>query len=374
MTGLYIHIPFCHAKCHYCDFAAYPGRAKEIPRYLAALAREIRTHHGKTLETLFVGGGTPSVLEPAQWKDLWGVVTETFLIKPGFEATVECNPESSSPEKLAALRELGINRLSFGLQASQDELLQRLGRLHDFARFRQVFHEARKAGFDNLNVDLMYGLPGQTLTHWQETLEKVFKLSPEHISAYALTVEEETVFARRRVETDDDLQADMYERAADLLTSAGYVHYEISNFARPGRECRHNLRYWRNLPCLGVGVSAAGYEDGVRRKNTEDIGGYIAAMEQGRSAVVEEERLSETERVGEDLMLSLRLKEGAEPAPLARELYGDVLERFRSLGFINQDPRSLRWIPTRMGWRLSNQLFSELLSPPPRTPDTLQSR
>lgn len=363
MTGLYIHIPFCQARCHYCDFATYAGLNDRIPRYLAALAREMESFGGRRLETLFVGGGTPTVLEPDQWRGLMAGVRRNFGFAPGHEATVECNPESATPEKLSALGEQGINRLSFGLQAVQDFLLKRLGRLHDFAGFRRAHAAARAAGFRNINADLMYGLPGQSPAHWRETLRRVLDLGLEHVSAYALAVEEETVFRRQGIEADPDLQADMYEEASEILTRAGYVHYEISNFARPGFECRHNLRYWKNLPCLGAGLSAASYDGRTRRKNTEDLDLYLRAVEEGRSPVEEEAVLSDTERVGEDLMLSLRLKEGVRPSSRARELYGPVLDRFRSLGFLVSDPAGARFEPTLRGWRLSNRLFQELLSP-----------
>lgn len=359
-TGLYLHIPFCHARCHYCDFATFTGREGQIDRYLAALAKEIGAFGPQSLETVFVGGGTPTVLEPTQWKVLFGDI-ERMLVEEGHEATVECNPESVTPEKLAAFRETGVNRLSFGLQATQDRLLKALNRVHDFARFETVFRQARAAGFDNLNVDLMYGLPGQTIEDWRDTLSCVLESGPEHISAYALSVEEDTVLDRTGVTADDDLQADMYEEAASVLESAGYVHYEISNFAKPGRECRHNLRYWRNQPTLGAGVSAAWFDGRVRRQNTDSLDDYLQAVEAGRSPVVEEAALAEPERVGEDLMLALRLKEGVAPAPQARLLYGSVLHRFRNLGFLTENNGHFR--PTRQGWRLSNQLFQELLSP-----------
>ncbi|MGQ0645209.1 MAG: radical SAM family heme chaperone HemW [Elusimicrobiota bacterium] len=362
MTGLYVHIPFCHAKCRYCDFAAWAGRGREIPRYLAALETEIAGLGGGELETLFFGGGTPSVLEPEHWRSLLGAVRRAFRFAPGLEATVECNPESSSPEKFGALAELGVNRLSFGLQSAEDGVLKALGRLHDFARFRSVYLQARAAGFANVNVDLMFGLPGQTRAGWGDTLSRVLDLEPEHVSAYALTVEEETAFGRAGVRADGDLQADMYDEAADRLQAAGYVHYEISNFAKPGRECRHNLRYWKNLPCLGAGVSAASFDGRRRRANTDDLAAYMDAVERGESAAAEDEALTDEERLGEDLMLSLRLREGALPAPKTRALYGAALGRFQSLGFLEADP-SGRVRPTRRGWLLSNRLFQELLSP-----------
>ena len=361
MKGLYLHIPFCQVKCRFCDFAAYPGLKAEIPRYLSALEREIRSLGGGPLETLFVGGGTPTALEAAQLSGLLGAVRGVFEIVPGFEGTVECNPESATAERLEALREGGINRLSFGLQAAQDRHLRALGRLHDFAAFEKAWRLARSIGFGNLNADLMYGLPGQTPAEWDETLDRVLALAPEHVSAYALAVEERTAFGRSGVATDGDFQAELYERAAERLESAGFVHYEISNFARPGRECRHNLRYWRNQDCLGAGVSAASYVGGVRRTNSAKVANYIETVEQGRPAWIEEVVLSEPERVGEDLMLALRLKEGAPVGPRARELYGPVLAKYEALGFLKLSEGRAR--PNLRGWLLSNRLFEELLSP-----------
>lgn len=357
--GLYVHIPFCHVKCKYCDFAVFPGLLKQIPRYLSALNTEIQIHKRKTLDSLYIGGGTPTVLEPEDWYVLMRSLHNNFSFVSNYEASVESNPESTSPEKLSAFLQTGINRLSFGLQAVQERLLKQLGRQHDFEGFVQVFRQARSMGFKNLSVDLMYGLPAQTMADWKETLERVIELSPEHISAYALSVEDKTSFHFNGIKTDPDLQADMYEMTADILEDEGYVHYEISNFARPGFECRHNLKYWRNLDCLGVGVSAAGYENGIRRKNTDRFYDYLNAMEQSCSAVVEETILSESEKVGEDLMLGLRLKEGSSFSGRAKELYGSVLDRFQSLGFLYSAGNKIQ--PTRLGWLLSNQMFHEFV-------------
>jgi oxygen-independent coproporphyrinogen III oxidase len=250
------------------------------------------------------------------------------------------------------------------LQATQDRLLAELGRLHDFAGFESAFTAARRAGFDNLNADLMYGLPGQTIADWRESVKRLSDLEPEHISAYALTVEERTAFGRHGVVPDDDLQADMYDWAADFLESLGFAHYEISNFARPGRECRHNLKYWTSRPYIGVGVSAASCDArGVRRQNAPDLTAYLSAVESGRPCVVSEECLPEPEKVGETLMLSLRLKDGIVPGPRGEELYGDCLNRYAGLGFLHRDPATQAYRPTRLGWRLSNRLFEDLLSP-----------
>jgi oxygen-independent coproporphyrinogen III oxidase len=349
IAGLYIHIPFCRVKCRFCAFAAYPGRLADAPRYLRVLRQEIESLPSVPLDTIYVGGGTPTVLSPTDWRFLFeGIKTI------GAEVSVECNPEDATPELLAVLRELGVNRLSFGLQAAQDKHLSALGRLHDFARFERAWTEARNAGFDNLNVDLMYGLPDQTMDEWTDTLGKVLALGPEHLSAYALTVEEKTSFGFRKVETDDDLQADMYETLADRLTATGYHHYEISNFAKPGLECRHNLKYWRNENCLGAGVSAAWYWDGVRRKNTESLTEYL-----DNKPVVETIELSERARVGESLMLGLRTSDGAPLTEKVEEMYGDVLRRHAAQGLLTLTPD--RVFPTRRGWLLSNRVFVDLL-------------
>ncbi len=362
-TGLYLHIPFCSVKCRFCDFAASPGRLKDIPRYLAALGREIdrraREFPGRVLDTFYVGGGTPSLLEPDDWRRLLAVVRAGFPTDPGWEASVECNPDGVTEEKLAAWRELGLNRLSFGLQTDDGSLLATLGRTHSWDDFQRVFCAARAAGFSNLNVDLMFGLPGQTREGWARTLARVLELGPDHVSAYGLQVEEFTYFHRSGVQADDDLQADMYETAADALESAGFIHYEISNFARPGFECRHNLRYWRNQPCLGAGVSAAWYDGTARRTNTDDLTLYMESVEKNGAPDCETIQLNPDQREGENLMLALRLKEGALPSPRGHTLYGKDLDRHVREGLLTRTAD--RYRPTRQGWRLSNRIFVDLL-------------
>lgn len=364
-TGLYLHIPFCDVKCRFCDFAAYPGRKNDIPRYRAALERDVRGRArefpSRRLATLYVGGGTPTVYAAEDLTALAKLATSLFPPAPGWEATLEANPEGATPEKLAAARAAGFNRLSLGLQSADDGLLKTLGRLHTFDGFKKAFRDARAAGFDNVSVDLMFGLPGQTAAGWRDTLERVLDFGPEHLSAYALTVEDATYFKKSGVAADADLQADLYDLAADRLAAAGFVHYEISNFARPGRESRHNLRYWRNDECLGAGVSAAWYADGLRRKNHESLTDYLAAVESGAGPVLEETKLSEAERLGEELMLGLRLREGVRPSAVARALYGRVLERFTGLGFLKREGDA--FLPTRRGWILSNRMFEHFLSP-----------
>lgn len=361
-AGLYVHIPFCEMKCRFCDFAAYPGLLQEIPRYLKALEREIQIYKGTELDTLYFGGGTPSILSAPEFEALMRSLRSVFKIDPGAEITVECNPESAQLEKLYAYRRNGASRISFGLQATQERLLKSLGRLHSFDTLKESFCFARRAGFGNINIDLMYGLPGQSMDDWKESLSATLDLEPEHLSAYALSIEEKTAFNKSGVRKDDDLQAEMYEHLHETMVEAGYDHYEISNFAWPEHESRHNLKYWRNEACVGVGVSAAGYRDGVRRKNTERVMDYLEAVEGGRTAVIEETALPSGDRIGEDIMLGLRLREGIELSTAASRLYGAVIEKYLALGYLKMEEN--RICPTAKGWLLSNQMFQDLLTPP----------
>lgn len=364
-TGLYLHIPFCSVKCRFCDFAAFPGRRNDIPLYLQALHKDIHVITEKVprvvLNTLYVGGGTPSLLEPKDWSSLLAVVRDRFEVLPDWEATLECNPDGVNHEKLRAWKDSGMNRLSFGLQTDEPPLLASLGRTHSYDDYVRVLSAARARGFRNINVDLMYGLPGQSVKGWIKTLRGVLETNPDHLSAYGLQVEESTYYHRSGVQSDDDLQADMYEAAVDLLDSAGYVHYEISNFARPGFECRHNLRYWRNQECLGAGVSSAWY-DGVRRHtNTHDLTTYIESVLTGGRPQFDTVSLSPDEREGENVMLGLRLQEGVVPSPRGLTLYGKGLDRCVQEGLLVREGD--RYRPTCRGWQLSNRIFVGLLGP-----------
>lgn len=313
----------------------------------------------RLLDTLYVGGGTPSLLNGDQWRELLSGVRDYFDVPPSWEATLECNPDGVTDEKLKVWRESGMNRLSFGLQSDAPSLLAALGRTHSFEDLTFVVRSARTLGFSNINVDLMYGLPGQTLEDWSKTLRRVLETNPDHLSAYGLQVEESTYFHRSGVQSDDDLQADMYEVAADNLESAGYVHYEISNFARPGFECRHNLRYWRNQECFGAGVSSAWYDGTARHTNTDGLTDYMDSVERNGGPTVETAALSTDQRVGENLMLALRLKEGVALTSQGLALYGEALDRHAREGLLVRQGDHYR--PTRKGWRLSNHIFVDLL-------------
>ncbi len=293
-TSIYIHIPFCKHRCAYCDFNTYAGQEDSIPAYVNALIREIefigyRAGQVK-VGTVFFGGGTPSLLSGPQFASIMDALYAAFAVTPDAEISIEANPGTISPEKLTAIRAAGINRISFGVQSSNTEELRMLERIHDFFTVIEAVSTARKAGFDNLNLDLIYGLPEQTLQTWQTTLQRIVELHPEHISAYALTLEHGTPFGKWSSKgllplPDPDLAAEMYEYAEEFLGHNGYVHYEISNWALdngqlstdhlPSFACKHNLQYWRSLPYLAFGAGAHGYANGYRYSNALRIKTYI---------------------------------------------------------------------------------------------------
>lgn len=358
MIGLYLHIPFCAARCHYCDFVTFTGIEDKIDAYLRALSKEASLHRGRSIKTLFIGGGTPSVLSPNQIDFLFDAVHENFDATFLTEATVEVNPESAAEEKLRAFQRGGVNRLSIGFQTADEHLLKKLGRLHDKKKFLETYALARGLGFNNINIDLMFGLPDQTLSSWTETLEEVVSLKPEHVSTYALKVESGTHLSKDRFEVDQDLEADMYLEASHLLSSHGYDHYEISNFAKPGFESRHNLLYWKNEPTLGLGVGAASFIGGRRRKNTSQLSAYMESCLDGKVPPSEESALHPAELERENVMLKLRLKEGVEESFL-RKMKIPLVDQFLKAGLAAS--RNGSYSLTPQGWLLSNQLFQELV-------------
>ena len=295
-TSIYLHIPFCVHRCAYCDFNTYAGQESLIPAYVDALIREIEHLSGQlsnlptfNIPTVFFGGGTPSLLSGPQLASVMDALRAAFAFPPNLEASLEANPGTTSLEFLHQIRAAGLNRLSFGVQSANADELHMLERAHDFFDVIQSVKWARQAGFDNLNLDLIYGLPEQTLQSWQTTLHRIVDLHPEHISAYALTLEHGTPFGHWSAKgllpiPNPDLAADMYEYAEEFLAAHGYVHYEISNWAKSNSEfeiqnsefmCRHNLQYWRSLPYLGLGAGAHGYADGYRYSNVLRIKTYI---------------------------------------------------------------------------------------------------
>ncbi|HEX6989766.1 MAG TPA: radical SAM family heme chaperone HemW [Bacillota bacterium] len=378
--GLYVHIPFCARKCHYCDFTAYHHRPARASRYIDDLIAEIGLYaHEETLasvtfRTVFFGGGTPSLLEPADFHRLLAALRSHFRVEPGAEVSLEANPEDLSAERLAAWREAGVNRLSIGAQAAQPGLLAALGRLHDWEAVATGFARARQEGFDNISVDLMFGLPGQTLDDWRETLDRVLDLAPgppEHLSCYGLQVEEGTLFGRRRREgrlrlPPDEVQAAKYRYAVHRLSAAGFEHYEISNFARPGLHSRHNLNYWADGDFLGLGAGAWSHWDGRRWGNERYLRPYGEAVAGGRRPVVDTDQPGERTRMADALMLGTRLVEGMPAAWFVerfglspQDAFGPELAELAGRGLLEQVDGRVRL--TRRGLLLANEVWAALL-------------
>ena len=334
-TALYVHLPFCPYICPYCDFAKWSYDAPAAARYLAALEAEIGAAPALAGTTLFFGGGTPNTYEPAVLAALVRRLRERFVLGTDAEITLEINPDPGLCTGLETWRAAGINRLSIGVQSFVADELRVLGRRHAPADVAEVVRRARAAGFANISIDLMFGVPGQTEASWRQSLDAALALDVQHLSTYGLTIEEGTPYARWFARepvafADDTREADLYALAIATLGGAGYEHYEISNFARPGFRCAHNENYWRNGAYLGLGVGAASYRDGVRSVHTRERETYIAAALAGEPIPGESETLAGDQRVGEAIMLALRTREGVDTGAF-RERYGvDVRVRYRS--------------------------------------------
>ena len=383
--GLYVHIPFCATKCPYCDFNTYAGIEGQMGPYLAALRSEIELWGavlgGPRLETVFFGGGTPSYLPEGSLGMLLDAVRGAFGLAGDAEITAEANPDDLHEEKVASLLEAGVNRLSIGVQSLDDDLLRLLGRRHSSREALDAFRAARSAGFDNVSIDLMYGLPDQTPEQWSTTLATALDMGPSHISMYCLTLEggtpmERDAAAGRIPVPDGDLAADMYLAAEVQSAEAGYRHYEISNWAIPGRESRHNLVYWRNRPFLGVGPGAHSYLDGHRFHNIRSPREYIRRLESGEPGprsggrlfdgvpVVEAvEPVDRRLEMAETMMMGLRLDTGVQMAGFAArfgespgESYGEVIEELEDDGLL--ETGSDRIVLTPRGRLLGNEVFS----------------
>ena len=322
--GVYLHVPFCLSKCPYCDFCSFPGsREEDRERYVKAVLREIeeRDFPRRTATSVFFGGGTPSLLSVKQFDALLSAVSKRHPIASDAEITFEMNPATADREKLCALRSLGFNRVSIGCQSTSDAELSALGRAHTAEGFFRAYEDAQAAGFTNINVDLMYGIPRQTAGSFAKTLATVLSLAPTHLSAYGLIVEEGTPFFDSRDSLGlpgDDAEADLYAMAVSALRGAGYTHYEISNYARPGYECRHNLLYWRQGEYAAYGLSASSHIGGVRKTNTRDLTAYLA--DPARS-VSEKTVIEGGDAEYEYIMLRFRLSEGIDETAF-REKFG----------------------------------------------------
>ena len=341
MIGVYVHIPYCLKKCRYCDFCSIPVD-ETAGRYRSALEKEIALskdrYPGERVKSVFFGGGTPTVLPADDLCAILNTIKAAFAVEPDAEISIECNPKTIGFAGLKKLREAGFNRLSIGLQATQNALLERIGRVHTFEEFLSTYHAARDAGFTNINVDLMHGLPGQGQADYLDSIRTVAALDPAHISAYSLILEEGTplyddVIAGNETLPDADAVADMEDAGMDLLESIGYRRYEVSNFAKPGFECRHNLIYWHNEPYLGLGVAAHSsmVEDGfwVRFSNESSIPAYLRKLGKGKLPRAERILVNTFEQMFESVMLGLRLVEGVDRAAFFDRFGCDVIETYR---------------------------------------------
>jgi oxygen-independent coproporphyrinogen-3 oxidase len=386
-VGLYVHVPFCRHKCIYCDFNSYAGQDRLVASYVKALVAEIEAAGGDRpssveIASIYLGGGTPTLLSPAQIGRILEACQRTYRVSPSAEITLEANPGTVDAVSLAELHWLGINRLSLGVQCLSDQTLQLLGRIHNAAEAVAAFEEARRAGFENVNLDLIYALPSQTLEQWQDTLCHVVALEPEHLSLYALTVEEgtplyEMLAAGRLPYPDEDLAADMYQLAEEYLAREGYHHYEISNWAKastndplpetglPRLASRHNLTYWRYYPYRGFGAGAHSFDGQTRRANEARPDVYINRIEAGESVVTETEPLDEATRLAEAIILGLRLTPGIDYRAFESRfgtdlssVYSDLIKELVAAGLV-ESAASLRL--TARGRLLGNEVFARFL-------------
>ncbi|MFA6913964.1 MAG: radical SAM family heme chaperone HemW, partial [Endomicrobiia bacterium] len=310
MLGLYIHIPFCKKKCFYCDFLSINYDDVLTDEYISTIIKESQQYKYNSISTIYIGGGTPSVLSLKQLEKLIKHIKLIFDISNLQEFTVELNPESTTIEKLKLLYDENITRLSFGLQSINDNILQHLGRLHNFNKFQEVYNNAIRIGFDNINIDLMYGIQNQTLNDWEKTIDTVLKFNSNHISLYPLTIEQGTKFYQQNIKVDTDLQRQMYEIACNMFKINKFKHYEISNWAKEDKYSKHNKMYWQNKEYIGLGASSASYYKRYRFKNTLSISEYIANITQDKSSIIEKEYINDTIYNTETIMLGLRLSEG----------------------------------------------------------------
>jgi len=361
-AGVYIHIPFCSSRCSYCDFATGIYQRELAERYVRALVEEIRSStvaHAR-VDTIYFGGGTPSLLEPAQLAQILGAVRDCFESAENAEITLEINPGSATLARLRQFRDLGINRASFGAQTFDDRELAKLGRSHTAADARRTFRDLRAAGFENISFDLIAGLPGQTLAGWERNVAEALALWPEHLSFYLLEVHSGTPLAQHiergiQPKPDEDLAALMYESMLARAAAAGYEHYEISNLCLPGFHSRHNTKYWTGEPYFGFGCSAHSYDGATRRwSNQRNVLEYVRLVEHGAAPVVEEHDLTIDELRSEALFLGLRMMRGVR-RDLCKDYESD-LERFREAGLLELQGDCVRL--TRHGALMSNEVFA----------------
>lgn len=370
--GLYIHIPFCKHKCAYCDFYSLPGQESRMDAYAIALSanlREMAANVGAfTVDTVYIGGGTPSLFGAKRLKQLLRQLEKEFRLDKKGEFTMECNPDSVTRELIRTVKKAGINRISLGMQSAQEDELKAAGRIHTFRQVEEAVEIIRKEKIENLSLDLIYGLPEQSMEDWQSSVRAAIRLNPEHLSLYALTLEEGTPLWNVKDTVpmaNDDEQADRYLWAVEELAKAGYRQYEISNFAKPGCESRHNLKYWRGEEYVGLGPAAHSDFGGCRYSYIADLEGYIDGMASGKPIVAESEQIPPQERAREYLMLRLRIAEGIsgeEYHSRFRMSFSPIrekLEEYAAHGWAVEEEG--RWHLTPEGFLVANQLIGGLL-------------
>ncbi len=371
--GLYIHIPFCKSKCRYCDFLSFPcPKPDSVQSYLSALTREIEEQGARmteyygappTVDSIFFGGGTPTFLAAHDFCMLMEALLRAFCVAPSAEITAECNPATADADYLRAIRAVGVNRLSIGAQSMNDGELKLLGRLHRAKHVVRTFADARAAGFENISADIMFGIPSGTRESLRDTLRAITSLSPEHLSVYGLQIEEGTYFARHRAELilpDEDTERQMYDDTAEFLAAHGLYRYEISNFARPGYRCAHNLKYWNREDYLGLGLAAHSCLGTTRFSNTESLSDYLLGQRTGTH-----EAVSDHDILCEKIMLGMRLSDGVDFTRLEDQHgpsvagYRDALRRYVPSGFITANGNSLAF--TDRGMSVSNAILADVL-------------
>lgn len=373
-VGLYVHIPFCKSKCHYCDFNSYEGKEHLFGRYQEALKQEMFLYRDyvQVVNTIYFGGGTPSILPSDQIMNLLDAIRKNFYVHNTVEITIEVNPGTVSRPLFSLLRAAGVSRLSMGLQSFHDENLKNLGRIHTVNEFLLAYKQARDTGFDNINIDLIFGLPWQTFASWQDELSRIVELAPEHVSLYDLTVEPQTRLGEdlrtgRIQPLSQEIDAKMYEEAIGSLKAAGYEHYEISNFAKPGKRCRHNQIYWRNEEYLGIGAGATSYLGRTRYTNVKTVEEYIEKiMKRNIFAVGEQDALPAQKLIGETIMLQLRLLEGFDKNELQKRFKTNIDKHFGATisvltreGLVRE--RGGKVCLTEQGLMVANQVFSRFV-------------
>jgi oxygen-independent coproporphyrinogen-3 oxidase len=369
--GLYIHIPFCEQKCFYCDFASYSGKGAYVEKYLNALSKEIAAKtQGKLFDTVFIGGGTPSYLSAVELRIL-GESLSHLQLTDEYEFSMECNPGNLTKEKACVIKEMGVNRLSIGLQSSNDHILMDIGRIHTFNEFRENYLMLRELGFDNINVDLIYGLPNESKEILNKTLLDVLRLKPDHISCYSLIIEEFTPFYFRQKNNalhlpDEETEREMNQMVITTLKEHGYERYEISNYALPGKECRHNIRYWEGRDYVGCGTSAHEYVHGERQENVRTIEGYIRMMNADGSAAVREHQNTFQEDMEEYVFMGMRMMKGLDKRDFKRrfdtsmeDLYKESIDKHVRDGLLMDSEDTLRF--TEKGIEFSNHVLSDFL-------------